>query len=400
MCYGPIRVSWDHERKAEANPGLDDSLVLLLGLDIAEVSQTRPDVATENAYDFFFMTRKPVPAGAFKLYFFFPFPSRSTEAGSNNARRAKRMLRWHNMFLHTSLRSRGSESASSFGWNRDIVERLLPFDRPLGWYFQELAKTSFALNRVRVRRLRLPNAPEHDQHFVAEAKFKRELKPGQFLHISFKLKDAPASPGSSPRSGTAPLYYYNRLLHEQSKTYNSLNHPAVRAPVVPSVLLHTALYFPTKVTVTPDEFLPFRVSPHQPEPIESPSGRQFWEGRWFSIFNAHCLEEVGFDIKRFTIEWQYPKNTAPLTQDKESDYVKRAADRYVLLTARHREVLDQLSNGKTGKEIADALGMTPNTFYNHCSKIRAKLGLELHKLPDEVNWKSVALRARQLVNSE
>ncbi len=60
MCYGPIRVSWGTERKAEANPGFDGKLVLLLGLDVAEVSQTSPYVASENAYDFFFMTRKPV----------------------------------------------------------------------------------------------------------------------------------------------------------------------------------------------------------------------------------------------------------------------------------------------------------------------------------------------------
>lgn len=399
MCYGPIRVSWGQDLNANTDPGFDNSLVLLLGLDVVEVSQSCPYLASENRYDFFFMTRRSVPPGEFKLYFFFPFPSESTDAGSNNIRQTKRMLRWHDMFLHTSLRSKRPDSPSSFGWNEELTRRLLPFDRSLTWYFKELAKTKFGPDRVSVRQLKLPNVPDHHQHFEAKVEVGRGLKPGEFFHISFVLKEAFASPGSSPHSGTAPFFYYNRLLHEQSQSYNSLSHPAVRAPVVPAVLVHTAFYLPHRATFKPDEFLPFRISPHEPEPISSPAGRHFHDGRWFSIYHAHCLEELGFDIRRFTIEWQYTNSTVPVTHDEERYFVERAVDRYLLLTPRHREVLEQLSTGKTGKEVAEALGMAPNTFYNHCSKIRAKLGLELHDLPNELSWKSIVLKARQIVNS-
>ena len=46
-----------------------------------------------------------------------------------------------------------------------------------------------------------------------------------------------------------------------------------------------------------------------------------------------------------------------------------------LLTRRERQVLELVGRGYTNREIADALGIGPETVKTHIANIRAKLGL-------------------------
>ena len=46
------------------------------------------------------------------------------------------------------------------------------------------------------------------------------------------------------------------------------------------------------------------------------------------------------------------------------------------LTAREREVLEWLSGGKTDRDIADILGISPRTVHKHLQRIYEKLGVE------------------------
>jgi two-component system response regulator NreC len=62
------------------------------------------------------------------------------------------------------------------------------------------------------------------------------------------------------------------------------------------------------------------------------------------------------------------------------DYVrilrqKGAVDSYQLLTAREREILQLLAEGKANKEVAAALNISPYTVETHRSNILEKLGL-------------------------
>ena len=62
------------------------------------------------------------------------------------------------------------------------------------------------------------------------------------------------------------------------------------------------------------------------------------------------------------------------------DYVrvlkqKGAVDTYDLLTSREREILQLLAEGKTNKEVATALNITPYTVETHRSHILQKLNL-------------------------
>jgi DNA-binding CsgD family transcriptional regulator len=53
-----------------------------------------------------------------------------------------------------------------------------------------------------------------------------------------------------------------------------------------------------------------------------------------------------------------------------------AVDRTTSLTVREREVLDWLTAGKTDKDIAAILGISPRTVQKHSQKIYEKLGVE------------------------
>jgi DNA-binding NarL/FixJ family response regulator len=62
------------------------------------------------------------------------------------------------------------------------------------------------------------------------------------------------------------------------------------------------------------------------------------------------------------------------------DYVrvlkqKGAVDTYDLLTSREREILQLLAEGKTNKEVATALNISPYTVETHRSHILQKLNL-------------------------
>ena len=62
------------------------------------------------------------------------------------------------------------------------------------------------------------------------------------------------------------------------------------------------------------------------------------------------------------------------------DYLRQArqgaaADQLATLTEREREVLQLLAEGKTGREIADVLVLSPATVERHRANLMAKLGL-------------------------
>jgi two-component system, NarL family, response regulator NreC len=67
------------------------------------------------------------------------------------------------------------------------------------------------------------------------------------------------------------------------------------------------------------------------------------------------------------------------------DYVrqvreKEVEDSYDLLTPREREILQLLAEGKTNKEVANVLGLSPHTIETHRGNILEKLNL--HSVPE------------------
>ena len=49
---------------------------------------------------------------------------------------------------------------------------------------------------------------------------------------------------------------------------------------------------------------------------------------------------------------------------------------YECLTIREREVMQWLSGGKTDRDIAEILGISPRTVHKHLQRIYEKLGVE------------------------
>jgi RNA polymerase sigma factor (sigma-70 family) len=67
------------------------------------------------------------------------------------------------------------------------------------------------------------------------------------------------------------------------------------------------------------------------------------------------------------------------------DYVrqvreKEVEDSYDLLTPREREILQLIAEGKTNKEMATILGLSPYTIETHRGNILEKLNL--HSVPE------------------
>jgi DNA-binding NarL/FixJ family response regulator len=63
---------------------------------------------------------------------------------------------------------------------------------------------------------------------------------------------------------------------------------------------------------------------------------------------------------------------------------RRSGRRAAALTAQERKVLQLIAEGRTGKEIAKALGIAPNTVHAHRTNLMTKLGL--HKQTDLVRF--------------
>jgi DNA-binding NarL/FixJ family response regulator len=63
---------------------------------------------------------------------------------------------------------------------------------------------------------------------------------------------------------------------------------------------------------------------------------------------------------------------------------RRSGRRAAALTAQERKVLQLIAEGRTGKEIAEALGIAPNTVHAHRTNLMTKLGL--HKQTDLVRF--------------
>lgn len=72
----------------------------------------------------------------------------------------------------------------------------------------------------------------------------------------------------------------------------------------------------------------------------------------------------------------------PLSESELEEYVRRVesapVDPYELLTAREREVLHLVAEGRTSSEIAGQLFISPRTVEGHRANVMRKLGLQNH----------------------
>ena len=62
-----------------------------------------------------------------------------------------------------------------------------------------------------------------------------------------------------------------------------------------------------------------------------------------------------------------------------SPFVRKMATRHLNLTPTEIEVAHLVRFGSNSKEIADIMGLSPQTIYNHRKNIRKKLGIENKK---------------------
>jgi len=77
--------------------------------------------------------------------------------------------------------------------------------------------------------------------------------------------------------------------------------------------------------------------------------------------------------------------TKKVSRILQEDYIRELEDRglddsYDLLTEREREVLQLIAEGKTNKEVAAVLNVSPTTVETHRTHILQKLGL--HSIPE------------------
>jgi DNA-binding CsgD family transcriptional regulator len=96
-------------------------------------------------------------------------------------------------------------------------------------------------------------------------------------------------------------------------------------------------------------------------------------GRDFSERDVACLESIRphlGNLYRLTREAEGPQAAwgVPPVDPAESGNPG--------LTRREREVLDRLAWGKTDRDIADILGISPRTVHKHLQRIYEKLGVE------------------------
>ena len=98
------------------------------------------------------------------------------------------------------------------------------------------------------------------------------------------------------------------------------------------------------------------------------------------LVKGASAEEILFALREALAGRRYL--SAPLTDRIIEDYssrrpiTPRKADRYELLTAREREVLEWLARGLTYAEIADKLTISPRTAETHRTNLMRKLDLK------------------------
>jgi DNA-binding CsgD family transcriptional regulator len=97
-------------------------------------------------------------------------------------------------------------------------------------------------------------------------------------------------------------------------------------------------------------------------------------GRDFSDGDAALLDQVRLPLSRFFQQTDWLTRLAPVT-------ARPAATRPLLsaaapLTAREREVLEWVAAGKTDRDIAAIVGISPRTVHKHLQHAYAKLGVE------------------------
>ena len=98
------------------------------------------------------------------------------------------------------------------------------------------------------------------------------------------------------------------------------------------------------------------------------------------LVKGASAEEILFALREALAGRRYL--SAPLTDRIIEDYSSQApitprkADRYELLTAREREVLEWLARGLTYAEIADKLTISPRTAETHRTNLMRKLDLK------------------------
>jgi DNA-binding CsgD family transcriptional regulator len=95
-------------------------------------------------------------------------------------------------------------------------------------------------------------------------------------------------------------------------------------------------------------------------------------GRDFSDRDRDCLEAIRphlGNLYRMTRAAEGPRAAWGVPSPDSQGHDER-------LTAREREVLQWLSGGKTDRDIADILGISPRTVHKHLQRIYEKLGVE------------------------
>jgi DNA-binding NarL/FixJ family response regulator len=97
---------------------------------------------------------------------------------------------------------------------------------------------------------------------------------------------------------------------------------------------------------------------------------------------AYVVKEAGADALLHAIRQAASGKryfSPPLSEASVNEYVRRAAgteaDPLTTLTPRQREILQLVTDGLTGPEIASRLQIGPRTVETHLSKIRRKLGV-------------------------
>jgi DNA-binding CsgD family transcriptional regulator len=97
-------------------------------------------------------------------------------------------------------------------------------------------------------------------------------------------------------------------------------------------------------------------------------------GRDFSDRDAALLEQVRQPLARFFQQTNWLTRLAPASQQPMPTRPRLSAT--APLTPREREVLEWVAAGKTDRDIAAIVGISPRTVHKHLQHAYAKLGVE------------------------